>query len=49
MHYKIQSLLYRKGALTACQLFIELKYLIDSLPNWQEKGNKWLIAHPIKK
>lgn len=45
----MQSLLYRKDELSASQLFKELKYLIDSLPEWKEKGNSWLIAHPSKK
>lgn len=49
MYYKIQSLLYRKNNLTSYQLFKELKYLIDSLPAWQEKKNSWLIAHPSKR
>ena len=49
MHYKIHSSLYRKDIVTAIQLFKELKYLIDALPNWVEKKNNWLIAHPSKK
>lgn len=49
MHYKIHSLLYRKDILTAIQLFEELRYLIDAMPNWVEKKKNWLIAHPSKK
>lgn len=49
MHYKIQSLLYRKNNLTSYQLFKELKYLIDVLPAWQEKKHNWLIAHPSRR
>lgn len=49
MHYKIQSLLYRKNNLTSYQLFKELKYLIDVLPTWQEKKHNWLIAHPSRR
>lgn len=49
MHYKIHSSLYRKDIVTAIKLFKELKYLIDALPNWVEKKNNWLIAHPSKK
>jgi len=37
MHYKIHASLYRKDIVTAIQLFKELKYLIDALPNWVEK------------
>jgi len=49
MHYKIHSLLYRQDITTATQLFEELRYLIDILPDWVEKKNNWLIAHPSKK
>ncbi|EKT1335390.1 immunity 52 family protein [Salmonella enterica] len=49
MLYKLHSLLYRKDALTASGLFDELNYFINMLPEWEEKKECWMIAHPTQK
>lgn len=49
MLYIIQSILYRVNEVSALKLFNEVNDFINILPEWNEKPNEWLIAHPSKK
>lgn len=48
MLYIIQSILYRQKVLSAHNLYGELKDIINLLPAWDNKPQKWLIANPLK-
>lgn len=48
MLYIIQSILYRTRPVTASNLIDEMQVIIGILPAWDNKPNKWFIAHPSK-
>ncbi|CAK9886228.1 MAG: hypothetical protein XXXJIFNMEKO3_02656 [Candidatus Erwinia impunctatus] len=46
MLYMINSILYRKESTTALNILNELSAVINTLPEWDEKPDEWLIANP---